>query len=285
MFRDPCCCGRPFCARIPCAVEGSSAAGPIGGTRCAARRGSAGPTLRRHDSALAEAHQFFDGSGAAVPALSGSTSAPSPGRSWSTCPTSRCSSGAIGIAGVVRSASNAGGTFRRDAEALHRRSIPMWSSPGHVLRDDAAVRSIPGAFPIPRASPSRGLARWFRSANTTRSTPPIQGLTTRRQHLGLRAERRIRLRDAADPRRGDRDERQALLEQLSPRTGRPTRPAPLLNLDFAVTEQDGTFQLRAAAATRFQVPGRRHVRPAAPRRRRRTGILDLGGVVASTVPD
>ena len=91
--------------------------------------------------------------------------------------------------------------------------------------------------------------------------------------------------DAADPRRGT--EISAKLYWNNYLTNRATdySTGTLLNLDFAVTERIGRFQLGLAGFYTFQVADDRQFGVRLPPDGRRVEILDLGGVIAYDMPE
>lgn len=200
------------------AAEGSSVAGPIGGTDIRSAQlpppGLYGGTIQLY----AEADKFFDSDGNVVPALRALDLARTRvGPFLLYVPDVRVLGGSVGVAAIVPAGTECGRLFK----TTPKRCIAGVGDPYVEVdwsRFFGTIRpsEYPGALPIAEGlTIAAGFGVVIPVGRYSEVDATVQGLTIGKQHLGLRAKCRFHLHDGADPRGGDRTQREALLEQLS----------------------------------------------------------------------
>ena len=280
--------GLVCCTNSVLAVEGSSAAGPIGGTDIRSAQlpppGLYGGTIQLY----AEARNFFDGSGAPVPALSAlELSRARAGPFLVYVPDVQVFGGAIGIAGIVPVGIECGhlfdGTPKRCIAGLGDPYVELvWSRFFGTMRPS----KYPGAFPIAEGlTVALGFGTVIPIGKYNAFDATIQGLTLGNNIWDFAPNAAVTY--TTPPILAEGTEISAKLYWNNYLTNRATdySTGTLLNLDFAVTERIGRFQLGLAGFYTFQVADDRQFGVRLPPDGRRVEILDLGGVIAYDMPE
>ena len=270
------------------AAEGSTVAGPIGGTDIRSAQlpppGLYGGTIQLY----AEAYKFFDGDGDLVPALSGLELARTRVAPFLLyVPNVQVFGGSIGFGGIVPAGTDCGRLFRttpkRCIEGVADPYLEMaWS------RFFGSVRPSqhPGAFPIAegltvaigfgtvvpigRYSAKDAATQGLTVGNNTWDFAPILGLTyTTRPILAEGTEFSARL----------------YWNNYLKNPATQYSTGDLVNIDFAISERIGRFQVGIAGYYAFQVEDDRQFGVAIPPDGRRLEALTLGGVLAYDMPE
>src|SRR5215211_3197693 len=169
-------CGTPTAAP---AIEGSTLAGPIGGTDIRTAQLPPPGLYGGVGLLAAEAFDFVDAQGKTIPALGAQRicSACAPARSFSTFLSFSSLAARLGCWGCCLMASSADGY----SPPLPRAALAAWAiriskSPGRASSERCGRRDSRTLFPFSKAWLLRpASARCFRSEDTTRSGPTIRG--------------------------------------------------------------------------------------------------------------
>jgi hypothetical protein len=281
--------GALCCAWTPAlAVEGSSTAGPIGGTDI---RSAQLPPPGLYGGAVqfyAEAHQYFDGNGNLVPALDAlHLQRTRVGPFLVYVPDFQLAGGSIGIAAIVPIGTECGHLF----SAPPKRCIAGFGDPyAEVVwsRFFGTVRPsrYPGAFPIAEGlTLALGFGIVIPVGRYDSFDATTQGLVIGNNIWDFAPTAAITY--VTKPILADGTEISAKFYWnnylKNPETQYST--GTVLNLDFAVSEKIGRFQVGFAGYYLFQVEDDKQFGvPIAPDGRR-AEILALGGVLAYDMPE
>jgi hypothetical protein len=270
------------------AVEGSSAAGPIGGTDMRAAQLPPPGFYGGMIVLQAAAHQYFDGNGNVVPALSGlDLSRERAGPFFVYVPDFKVLGGSIGVAGILPGGVECGHLF----EATPKRCISgigdpyvevAWSRFFGTMRPSR----YPGAFPIAEGlTVAAGFGTVVPVGKYNAVDATTQGLSIGNNIWDLSPI--VALTYMTKPLIAEGTEISAKFYWNNYLTNPATQYATgsLLDLDFAVTERIGRFQLGVAGFYATQIADDKQFGIRIPPDGRRGSALDLGGVLAYDMPE
>jgi hypothetical protein len=278
-----------WCVATPLlAAEGSSVAGPIGGTDIRAAQlpppGLYGGTILLY----AEAHDFFDGSGRPVPALSALDLARARvGPFLLYVPDLQVFGGSIGIAGMVPVGTECGRLF----EVTPKRCIAgvgdpyfelMWSRFFGTLRPS----QYPGAYPIAEGlTIGAGLGIVIPVGRYSVVDATTQGLTIGNNVWDFAPT--VAFTYMTKPILAEGTEISAKLYWNNYLTNPATKylTGSLIDIDFAISERIGRFQVGVTGYYAFQVADDQQAGVVIPPDGRRGEVLTLGGVLAYDMPE
>jgi hypothetical protein len=270
------------------ALEGSSAAGPIGGTDIRSALlpppGLYGGMVLLH----AAAREFFDGDGNLVPALSGlDLTRKRVGPFLVYVPDVQVLGGSIGVAGIVPGGTECGRLF----EATPKRCIAgvgdpyvevAWSRYFGTPRPSQYA----GAFPIPEGlTIALGFGVVIPIGKYDGADATIQGLSIGNNIWDFAPI--VAFTYVTPPIIAEATEFSAKLYWNNYLTNPATQysTGALINLDFAVSERIGRFQLGVTGFYAFQIADDKQFGvPVAPDGHR-AEILQLGGVLGYDMPE
>ena len=270
------------------AAEGSSVAGPIGGTDIRSAQlpppGLYGGTIQVY----AEAYKFFDGEGHLVAALSGLELARTRIAPFLLyVPDVKILGGSIGFAGIVPAGIDCGRLFKTTAkqciEGVADAYLELaWSRFFGSVRPSQFAGAYPVAegltialgfgavIPTGRYSARDAATQGLTVGNNTWDFAPIVGVTYMTKPIlaeGTEISARLYWNNYLK----------------NPSTDYST--GDLINIDFAVSERIGRFQLGVAGYYAFQVEDDRQFGVSVPPDGRRLEALTLGGVLAYDMPE
>lgn len=286
--------GAAFAAAICCAsapalaIEGSSTAGPIGGTDMRSSLPLPPGLYGGVVGLVAAAHQFNDGNGDLVPALSGlDLSRTRVGPFLVYVPDVKLLEGTIEVAGIVPAGTECGHLF----EVTPRRCIAgigdpyvevSWSRYFGTPRQSAD----PGAYPIFEGlAVSLGFGMVLPMGKYNVFDATTQGLSIGNNIWDFAPI--VGFTYTTRPILAEGTEVTARLFWNNYLTNPDTHytTGTLLNVDFAVTEHVGRFQLGITGFYATQIADDRQLGMPVLPDGRRTRVLDLGGVVAYDLPE
>jgi hypothetical protein len=277
------------CASIPSlAAEGSSVAGPIGGNDIRAAQlpppGLYGGTIQLY----AEAHDFFDGHGNRVPALDALDLARTRVAPFLLyVPDVQLFGGSIGVVGMVPAGTECGRLF----ETTPKRCIAGVGDPYVELiwsRFFGTVRPSqdPGAYPIAEGlTIAAGFGMVVPIGRYSAVDAATQGLTIGNNVWDFAPMAAFTY--MTKPILAEGTEISAKLYWNNYLTNPATEylTGSVIDIDFAVSERIGQFQIGVAGYYAFQVEDDRQFGvPVAPDGRRGE-VLTLGGVLAYDMPE
>jgi hypothetical protein len=269
------------------AVEGSSAAGPIGGTDIRSAQlpppGVYGGTVLFY----AEAHQFFDAHNKVIPALSSldlSRARVAPFLIY--VPDVQLLGGSIGIGGIVPIGAECGHLFdvtpKRCISGVGDPYVEVaWSRHFGTMRRS----KDPGAFPIAEGlTLALGFGTVIPVGNYDVTDATVQGLTLGNNIWTFAPT--IAATYVTKPILADGTEISAKLywNNYLKNPGTQYATGSLVDVDFAVTEKIGRFQFGLAGYYNFQVADDKQFGATVPPDGRRAEVLSLGAVLAYDMP-
>lgn len=276
------------CVSSAFAVEGSTAAGPIGGTDV--RSAQLPPPGLYVGGVLlgATAFDFVDGNGKTIPALSKAhlerkLVAPF----FGYVPDVQVFGGSIGLIGTIPYGSECGRLFittpSRCQTGLGDAYVEVdWSRSFGTLRPS----KFPGAYPIFQGLTIMfGFGVVFPTGKYDAQLAAIQGLTMGNNIYDFAPS--VAFTYMTPPIIADGTEISAKLYWnnylKNPTTQYST--GSLLDLDFAISERVGRLQIGAAGFYAFQVADDKQFGVTIPPDGRRAEVLELGGVIAYDIPE
>jgi hypothetical protein len=273
----------------PClAVEGSSAAGPIGGTDIRSAQlpppGVYGGTVQLY----AEAHQFFDGDGNLVPALSElHLSRIRAGPFLLAVPDVQVLGGSIGVFGIIPTGIECGRLFvTTSTRCISGFGDPYVEVAWSRYFGKARPSRDPNALPIAEGlTIAFGFGTVVPIGRYDAYDATIQGLTIGNNLWDFAPTAAITY--VSPPLLAEGTEISAKLYWNNylenPATHYHT--GDLINVDFALSEHIGRFQAGLAGFYAFQVEDDRLFGVPIPPDGRQTRLLSLGGVLAYDLPE
>jgi hypothetical protein len=270
------------------AVEGSSAAGPIGGTDIRSAQmpppGIYGGTIQ----AYAEAHQYFDGAGNLVPALSGlDLSRIRAGPFLLAVPDIQLLGGSIGFFGIVPAGTECGRLFATTPKrCISRFGDPYIEIAWSRYFGKARRSRDPGALPIAEGlTVSLGLGAVIPIGRYNAWDAMTQGLTIGNNIWDVAPTAAITY--VTPPVLGEGTEVSAKLYWNNYLENPATQYATgdLIDVDFAVSEHIGRVQAGLAGFYAFQIEDDKQFGVRIPPDGRQAEILSLGGVLAYDLPE
>ena len=270
------------------AVEGSSTAGPIGGTdmRSAMLPGPGiyGGAVLFH----AEANRFFDGSGRAIPALDAlNLFRERVGGFLLYVPETQVLGGSLGFLGVLSSGQECGRLFQSTPKrCINGGGDPYvefdWSRYFGTVRPS----QYPGAFPIPEGLTIQlGFGAVVPIGKYDAMTAAQQGLVIGNNIWDLSPIAAFTYITRPIIAEGTEISAKSYWNNYLRNPDTLYSTGSLLNLDFAVTERIGRLQIGVAGFYATQVDDDKLLGTRIPPDGRRATVLDLGGVVAYDMPE
>ena len=270
------------------AVEGSSTAGPIGGTDMRSAQLPPPGLYMAGVYAHAVARRFFDGSGNAVPALDALDLARDRGGVillW--VPQTQVLGGSLGFLGVVSGGMECGRLF----SATPRRCIQGAGDPYVEIdwsRHFGTVRQsqYPGAFPIAEGlTVQLGLGAVIPTGRFDAVDATRQGLVIGNNVWDVAPIAAVTYVTRPIIADGTELSAKAYWNNYWPNSDTRYSTGSLINIDFALTEKIGPLQLGLAGFHAFQVDDDKQAGFRIPPDGRRATITQLGGVVAYDMPE
>jgi hypothetical protein len=270
------------------ALEGNTAAGPIGGTDI---RSAQLPPPGLYGGVIllyASAKQYFDGAGKSVPALDGlrlERDLVAPLLLY--VPDVQVFGGSIGIAAVMPMGRECGNLFAGAATQCSSGFGDPYVEIGWS-RFFGKVRpsKYPGAYPIAEGlSVAFGLGAVLPIGNYSAIDAATSGVTMGKNTFTVAPT--VAITYTTPPLIAEGTELSARLYWNSYATNPTTqyRSGPLLDLDFALTEHIGRFQVGAAGYYAVQVADDRLSGTSVPPDGRRAEVLNIGALVAYDMPE
>jgi hypothetical protein len=278
-----CCVSAPAMA-----IEGSSAAGPIGGTDMRSSLPLPPGLYGGAVGLVASAHQFTDGNGDVIPALNGlDLGRTRVGPFLIYVPDMKLLGGTIELGGIAPAGTECGHLFELTpkrcvaglgdpyVEVSWKRYFgtprPSRDPAAYPIREGLAVSLGFGmVVPIGRYNAIDATVQGISIGNNIWDFAPIVGFTyTTRPLLAEGTEITARL----------------FFNNYLTNPATQYATGTLLNTDFAVTEHVGRWQLGLAGFYTAQVDDDRQFGVALPPDGRRTRVLDLGGVLVYDLPE
>lgn len=270
------------------AVEGSSAAGPIGGTDIRSAQlpppGLYGGTIQLY----AEANQYFDGSGNLVPGLSGlDLSRIRAGPFLLAVPEVQIFGGSIGFFGILPTGIECG----RLVVTTPTRCVSGFGDPYVEVawsRYFGKVRPSrdPGAFPIAEGlTIALGFGTVVPVGRYNARDATMQGLLIGNNLWDFAPTAAITFVTVPILAEGTEISAKLYWNNYLENPATRYQTGDLINVDFAVSEHIGRFQVGLAGFYAFQIEDDRLYGVRIPPDGRRTEILSLGGVLAYDLPE
>lgn len=273
---------------VAMAVEGSSTAGPIGGTDMRSAQLPPPGLYMAGVGVHAAARRFYDGGGNAVPTLDAlDLSRDRAGIILLWVPQAQVLGGSIGFLGAVSGGVECGRLFA----ATSKRCISGAGDPYVEIdwsRHFGTVRQsqYPGAFPIAEGlTVQLGLGAVIPAGRFDMRDATQQGLVIGNNIWDvapIAAFTYVTRPIIAD---GTELSAKAYLNNYWPNPDTRYSTGSLVNIDFALTEKIGQLQLGLAGFHVFQVDDDKQLGTRIPPDGRRANILQLGGVVAYDMPE
>ena len=270
------------------AVEGSSAAGPIGGTDIRSAQlpppGIYGGTIQLY----AEAHQYFDGAGNLVPALSGlDLSRIRAGPFLLAVPDVQILGGSIGFFAITPAGIECG----RLLATTPTRCISGFGDPYFEVGwsryfGKARPSRDPGAFPIAEGlTIALGLGTIIPIGRYNAWDATTQGLTNGNNIWDFAPTAAITFVTAPILAEGTEISAKLYWNNYLENPATRYQTGDLINVDFAISEHIGRFQAGLAGFYAFQIADDKLFGVRVPPDGRQTEILSLGGVLAYDLPE
>lgn len=270
------------------AIEGSSAAGPIGGTDIRSAQlpppGIYGGTIQLY----AEAHQYFDGAGNLVPALSAlELSRIRAGPFLLAVPDVQILGGSIGFFAIAPTGIECGRLFATNpTRCMSGFGDPYVEVAWSRYFGKARPSRYPGALPIAEGlTIALGFGTIIPIGRYDAWNATVQGLTIGNNIWDLAPTAAITF--VTPPILAEGTEISAKLYWNNYLENPATRyqTGDLINVDFAVSEHIGRFQVGLAGFYAFQIEDDKLFGVRVPPDGRQTEILSLGAVLAYDLPE